>query len=259
LRVAIRASSRRLPVVLELERNGLVQGAQAPHDALQVVLALPGHPDGIALDLRLDLRELVPDQLGDLLRQDVAQAAADQERVIAQTASESRQAEATRDLEVKKAEDSIRAAFDRSLDEMLRGRSDPRPLPSDDRAIFAFADKAVRDYHAATARSSLPRLSKLQYWELRQRLYITHSHLGPLGELLAVLLGHVLPHRLNESQVGQRERALLVAVADQRLPTAHADVCRQLICDRRLADARLAHNHQQRSLPGQRFIEGRLK
>lgn len=90
------------------------------------------------------------------------------------------------EVEVKKAEDSIRAAFDRSLEEMLRGRSDPRPLPSDDRALFAFADKAVRDYHAATARSSLPRLSKLQYWELRQRLYITHSHLGPLGELLAV-------------------------------------------------------------------------
>src|ERR671927_405402 len=35
---------------------------------------------------------------------DIAQAEADQERVIAQTASEAKQAEATRDLEVKKAE-----------------------------------------------------------------------------------------------------------------------------------------------------------
>ena len=89
--------------------------------------------------------------------------------------------------ELRRAEDLILQAFRKSLDEYLRGRPDPRPQPSDDRAIFGLADKAVRDYHAATARdSSLARLSQVQYWEIRQRLYVTHGALGPLGELLAI-------------------------------------------------------------------------
>jgi pilus assembly protein CpaF len=88
---------------------------------------------------------------------------------------------------VQNAEQLILPAFRKSLDELLRGRPDPRPQPADDRVIFALADKAIRDYHAATARTeSLVRLSKLQYWEIRQRLYVTHSALGPLGELLAI-------------------------------------------------------------------------
>ncbi|HXM70299.1 MAG TPA: ATPase, T2SS/T4P/T4SS family, partial [Thermoanaerobaculia bacterium] len=78
-------------------------------------------------------------------------------------------------------------AFRKSLDEVLRDRQDPRPVPADDRTIFGLADKAVRDYHAATARSSsLPQLSQVQYWEIRQRIYVSHGALGPLGELLAI-------------------------------------------------------------------------
>jgi len=70
---------------------------------------------------------------------------------------------------------------------VLRDRQDPRPVPADDRTIFGLADKAVRDYHAATARSaSLPQLSQVQYWEIRQRIYVSHGALGPLGELLAI-------------------------------------------------------------------------
>jgi pilus assembly protein CpaF len=70
---------------------------------------------------------------------------------------------------------------------VLRDRQDPRPVPADDRTIFGLADKAVRDYHAATARSaSLPQLSQVQYWEIRQRMYVSHGALGPLGELLAI-------------------------------------------------------------------------
>ena len=89
--------------------------------------------------------------------------------------------------EVAQAEQLILPAFRQGLEELLRDRPDPRPQPSDDRAIFALADKAIRDYHAATARTpTLPRLSKVQYLEIRQRLYITHSALGPLGELLAL-------------------------------------------------------------------------
>jgi pilus assembly protein CpaF len=88
--------------------------------------------------------------------------------------------------ELKRAEAHILPAFQRSLDEVLRERSDPRPQPADDRMIFGLADKAVRDYHAATARSTaLPQLSQVQYWEIRQRLYALHGALGPLGELLA--------------------------------------------------------------------------
>jgi len=89
--------------------------------------------------------------------------------------------------ELRRAEDLILQAFRKSLDEYLRGRTDPRPQASDDRAIFGLADKAVRDYHAATARDgSLARLSQVQFWEIRQRLYVTHGALGPLGELLAI-------------------------------------------------------------------------
>ena len=64
-----------LAVVLELERDGLVELAQPHDDPLQLVLALAGHADGVALDLRLDLRELVADQLDQLARQVVGQAA----------------------------------------------------------------------------------------------------------------------------------------------------------------------------------------
>ena len=93
--------------------------------------------------------------------------------------------EATAD-ELSQAEAHILPAFQKSLEDLLRERKDPRPQVSDDRAIFGLADKAVRDYHAATARSSsLPQLSQVQLWEIRQRLYIQHSALGPLGELLA--------------------------------------------------------------------------
>jgi Flp pilus assembly CpaF family ATPase len=88
---------------------------------------------------------------------------------------------------VRQAEAHILPAFRKSLDEVLRDRQDPRPVPADDRTIFGLADKAVRDYHAATARSaSLPQLSQVQYWEIRQRMYVSHGALGPLGELLAI-------------------------------------------------------------------------
>jgi len=88
---------------------------------------------------------------------------------------------------VQVAEEHIRPAFRKELDDLLRDRPDPRAQPKDDKVIFALADKAVRDYHAATARSTtLPRLSQVQYWEIRQRLYVTHGALGPLGELLAI-------------------------------------------------------------------------
>lgn len=89
--------------------------------------------------------------------------------------------------QVRQAEAHILPAFRKSLDEVLRDRQDPRPVPADDRTIFGLADKAVRDYHAATARSSsLPQLSQVQYWEIRQRIYVSHGALGPLGELLAI-------------------------------------------------------------------------
>jgi pilus assembly protein CpaF len=89
--------------------------------------------------------------------------------------------------DVAAAEGLILTAFRKHLDELLAGRPDPRPRSDDDRAIFALADQAVKQYHAATARNpDLPRLSAVQYWEIRQRLYVTHSALGPLGELLAI-------------------------------------------------------------------------
>ncbi len=85
------------------------------------------------------------------------------------------------------AERLMLTAFRKNLDELLAGRPDPRPRTEDDKAIFALADQAVKQYHAATARDpNLPQLSPVQCWEIRQRLYVTHSALGPLGELLAI-------------------------------------------------------------------------
>src|SRR5258708_11378701 len=78
--------------------------------------------------------------------------------------------EATAD-ELSQAEAHILPAFQKSLEDLLRERKDPRPQVSDDRAIFGLADNAVRDYHAATARSSsLPRLSQLHVGALRHPL-----------------------------------------------------------------------------------------
>src|SRR5215469_7409990 len=57
------------PVVHELDGEVVILVADQALDRLQVVTALAGDPELVALDLRLDgLRPLVPDQLGDLLR-----------------------------------------------------------------------------------------------------------------------------------------------------------------------------------------------
>ena len=67
--------ARRLAVVLELERDGLVQLPQPGDDLLQLVPALAGDADRVALDPRLDLGELVADLLDELAGQVVGQAA----------------------------------------------------------------------------------------------------------------------------------------------------------------------------------------
>src|SRR5215472_11364799 len=87
--------------------------------------------------------------------------------------------------DVKRAEQLALPAFRKDLEDLLRDRPDLRPQLADDQAIFALADKAVRDYLAAAARNpSLPRLSRVQAMEVRRRLYVTHCPLGPLKELL---------------------------------------------------------------------------
>lgn len=89
--------------------------------------------------------------------------------------------------EFKRAEQLILPAFRKDLEDLLRDRPDLRAQPADDQAIFALADKAVRDYLAAAARTpSLPRLSKVQAMEIRRRVYVTHCPLGPLQPLLAI-------------------------------------------------------------------------
>jgi len=121
--------------------------------------------------------------------------------------------------DVEAAERLMLTAFRKDLDELLAGRSDPRPRADDDKAIFALADQAVKQYHAATARSpELPRLSAVQYWEIRQRLYVTHSALGPLGELLA-LDGvediHINGTRAAYLEYGDRREALSLAYSSE--------------------------------------------
>src|SRR5215813_1185666 len=94
--------------------------------------------------------------------------------------------EASRE-QVALAEEVIRADFQAALDDLLRQRGLTKPLSTDDRAIWGFADAAVRRYHDATADDpGLPQLSKVQLWEIRQRLYLMHGPLGPHGDLLAI-------------------------------------------------------------------------
>jgi len=96
------------------------------------------------------------------------------------------QPEASRE-QMALAEETIRADFPAALNGLLRQRGLTRPLSTDDRAIWVFADAAVRHYHDATAADpALPQLSRAQLWEVRQRLYLMHGPLGPFGDLLAI-------------------------------------------------------------------------
>ncbi len=96
------------------------------------------------------------------------------------------EADASRD-ELTQAENEIRTIFLRDYEDLLRGRANLRPQPSDDQAIFGFADRAVHEYLRAMAtKPALPRLSRVQLIEIRRRLYVTHSALGPLCDLLTV-------------------------------------------------------------------------
>jgi Flp pilus assembly CpaF family ATPase len=89
--------------------------------------------------------------------------------------------------EVVRAEEIIRDDFQASLDEFLRQRGLTRPEPSDDRAIYGFAEAAARRYHNATAYDpALPKLSNVQLWEIRQRLYLMRGPMGPLADLLSI-------------------------------------------------------------------------
>jgi len=88
--------------------------------------------------------------------------------------------------ELARAEHEVRTVFLRDYEDLLRGRTNLRPQPSDDQAIFGFADRAVHEYLRAMATNpTLPRLSRVQLMEIRRHLYVTHTALGPLGPLLA--------------------------------------------------------------------------
>src|SRR6266498_3100476 len=89
--------------------------------------------------------------------------------------------------DLARAEHEIRTIFLRDYEDLLRGRANLRPQPADDQAIFGFADRAIQEYVGTTATNpALPRLSRVQLIEIRRRLYVTHSALGPLCDLLTV-------------------------------------------------------------------------
>ncbi len=64
---------------------------------------------------------------------------------------------------------------------------------------------------------------------------------------------------LDEGQVGQRQRTLFVAVADQGLAASEGDVGGELLRDGRLPDPRLPHHHHQAALAGEGVIEGTVE
>src|SRR5207248_7772951 len=61
--------------------------------------------------------------------------------------------------------------------------------------------------------------------------------------------------RLDERQIGQRERALLVAMPDERRAAVQRGVGGELLADARLADAWLTHHHPQVALAGGRCVK----
>ena len=109
------ASSVTSAIVLELERNGLIELAQAGDDLLELVLALARDADGVALDLRLDLGELVADELGDPLGELVGQAAPQLDLLADLVAAGRLDLAPVEDLERQVAPDRLR------LDEVLDG------------------------------------------------------------------------------------------------------------------------------------------
>src|ERR1041385_4821144 len=89
--------------------------------------------------------------------------------------------------DLRRAEAAALTTFREDLAELLRQRPGFAPQPSDEDAIFALADKAMRGYNTSSALASdLPQLSRAQLLELRRRLFISHSALGPFAELLKV-------------------------------------------------------------------------
>ena len=87
--------------------------------------------------------------------------------------------------EVRRAEEVMRQRYRKDLDDALR--TDAAASSQDDRVRAALAEKTVREYHAQTARDKdLPQLSRMQYLKVQHRLYIAHSPLGPLGDLLEI-------------------------------------------------------------------------
>ena len=115
-------------VVLELQRDGQVELAQAGDDALEVVPALAGDADGVTLDLRLDLRELVPDQLGDLLGDLLGQPATQADPLADLVAAGLLDLAPVEDLERQAAPDRL------GLDEVLDRRGPILVVGDQDRA-----------------------------------------------------------------------------------------------------------------------------
>jgi pilus assembly protein CpaF len=89
--------------------------------------------------------------------------------------------------DVARATQEIRTIFQRDYEELLRGRARLRPEPSDDQAIYGFADRAVHEYLRAMATNpALPLIARVQLMEIRRELYLTHTALGPLGPVLKI-------------------------------------------------------------------------
>ncbi len=69
---------------------------------------------------------------------------------------------------------------------------------------------------------------------------------------------HVGTEGFDEREIGQRVRSLLVAMSDKRPAALRRDVRGELLGQGCLADAGLAHHHEQRPIAGGRCIEGLL-
>ena len=89
--------------------------------------------------------------------------------------------------DVARAESEVTRAFRCGYQDLVRGRPEARPRPSDDQAVFALADQVVRECERRMSEEpSLPRLSRAQLVGVRQRLFLAHSALGPLAEMLSL-------------------------------------------------------------------------
>src|SRR6202142_1049710 len=166
-----------LAVVLELERDLDVERAQATDHPLERVLVLAPDPNGIALDLRLHLGELVPDQLGQLLGDIVGQAAPEGDDLLDRVAAGRLDLAPVEDLQAEVSPDCLRLdqVLDHRCPEVVVGDQDELGLLLLDLDPGALEVEALLDL-ASNLVQGVPKLLLIEIADHIERDVTGHEH-----------------------------------------------------------------------------------